>query len=311
LPSWTPNWNFKLGIQYHYITFITTADRCAASLPNSFRDKHHGIYQSSVPFLIPQTKQTPHNARPILYKTLLSIRSPQELIQQCTKIALRLAVLGHISQSVTLIDLAPQLGHLEHRFPSRNGLYYTWETISSWPFIVPEDHRTTEFLKQLDENGRLNNDKWTHPWSTHPNNQFERLSVDEVGLQRLLEFVGGEGGSGGELKYAHDEKYDMSASRAGAVCMALDFALRIGGHEDVVQKLMPIITEDVGYLHEVAKSRSVWVLLKDGCLAEKWNDREDVSSEFEATEDCVHRTHREWCAETTEISEDERTCAAP
>ena len=107
-------------------------------------------------------------------------------------------------------------------------------------------------------------------------------------LGRLWDLVDeGEGGEG-MLEYACNEKVYMRIKRSAAVCMALDFSLRLGRREDDegVRKLLAIITEAEDW-EGIAKSRSAWRLLKNGCMGENWSEGEDVVSQFEKLRDAL------------------------
>jgi hypothetical protein len=228
-----------------------------------------------------------------------SERSPYAVIHECLETAVSYAALGHISHSVEIINLATQLGPLNLRFPRQNGLYFAWEAAGLWPSIVPEEEKTTEYLRELDESQTLL--KWSSP-ANQSTTKYERLEVNQAGLDQLLPFIRGGKEPQGVLRYEYSETLDLAVDRRKATFLALDIALRLGGHEEDVDFLFSIINEKSelssgvpssarwmhdSYVHNIAKSRSAWTLLKKGQLAREANDRPDVDTGFQKLKDAL------------------------
>jgi hypothetical protein len=209
-------------------------------------------------------------------QVLLNERSPEQAIYQCIESAVRYAVLGYILHSVEIIELASQLGPLKLRYLYTGSFYFAWEAIDVWPSIVPPEHKTTEYLKNLDESETLS--KWASPCGIRLDAKYEKIDIDEAGLDNLLEFIRGREEPQGMLRYAYNDNLDVGVTRAGAVSLALDIALRLDGHEDDVASLLSVIHHDGEYGNDVhameRNNRSIHIQLiaKSECLdiVERW-----------------------------------------
>lgn len=69
--------------------------------------------------------------------------------------ALRLGVHGLIPQAADIVDLTSHCGYVDlqefHLYGAGGGLLFAFEVANTWPSVIPEDHRTSEYLSIIDE----------------------------------------------------------------------------------------------------------------------------------------------------------------
>jgi hypothetical protein len=229
-------------------------------------------------------------------------RDGDQILFNCIDIALAFAVVGHIAYSVEIINLAAQLGFAKQQLSKLrfNGLYFAWDSLDLWPDIVPTEHKTTEYLTAADDQDIL------YKWSIHEHcgqeshsKWHEKFEVNEASLSELLHFIGN---NEPDQLFLYSDDISSCLTPKMAVLNALDFALRLGGHEDDVNYLLTKIyqSDEItngisffsnpsynNYIHNIGQSMRVWSLLKDGRIGKRLNDDQDIDSDFKKVKDVL------------------------
>lgn len=227
---------------------------------------------------------------------VLHERNGETIIRMCIDIALTFAVVGHIAYSVEIINLVAQLGFVKLRLPRINGMYFAWDSANLWPDIVPAEHKTAGYLTEADDE---NPNKWSFSvWGDVADlapytGLHEKFKVGEDNLSKLLQFIRKH--PPGEF-FLHSDVSFWTLTPKMAVLVALDFALRLGGHDNDVNYLLSKIyqSDEISngisffshgsynsYINNIGKSRRVWSLLKDGRIGKRLNDDQDIDAQFD------------------------------
>ncbi|KAI9743167.1 MAG: hypothetical protein M1818_003462 [Claussenomyces sp. TS43310] len=211
-------------------------------------------------------------------QTLLTERSPQASMYSITSIAVRLAALGHVNQSIELLSLSNAYYPVEPSYMYRPGLYFAFEAVDKWPAFVPSEHRTPEKLSEIEE--EMSWGQRHEMFQLHGEPRPPQLKHDVGDLKRLLEWR--ESGERGMLAYTFEgnDEWFIKLSTQSVVLLSLDIALGIGGHEEEVARLQEIVKADLNtYMPCVGQSRRIWTLLKTGVL-EPEGSKKNIDAEF-------------------------------
>jgi hypothetical protein len=214
-------------------------------------------------------------------RKLLTSRSPQLFTSTLTILSLRFALLGHISESVDLINLTNSHVPIELRYFYSSGLYFAWAEARIWPVAVPEEQRTEEYLNQLEKG------IFRVPWGQIMTIcQGEEYSFFDLGSEgegwKALMGVLETQGERAEVKVRFDQERYRVLSRDDIICTALDIAVREdGGDKDAVEKLMHFVMEDrERFIDKLGKSRAFWSRLNEGVLVLP-GEEEGIEMEYE------------------------------
>jgi hypothetical protein len=222
-------------------------------------------------------------------REMLAERSARTLIGRCLEFALRLGVHGLIPQAADIVDLTSHCGYVDlqefHLHRAGGGLLFAFEAANTWPSVIPEDHRTSEYLSIIDEENWMT--KNAYRILENPNGLRPMLTSDQEGLNQLLEFVGS---TEENFEYSLAEEKAISLSQTGARALAIELSLRLGGDEDGVQLLLSFprsSSEDRNSAYkEIAKSRRAWTHLKDGQHGST-ESKAKLQTEFESVRDVL------------------------
>jgi hypothetical protein len=210
-------------------------------------------------------------------------------MRKILEIAIRFAALGHIYQSVELVSLSHGYYPIHPRYLYNEGAYFAFEAVNEWPSFIPAEHRTSEYLTQLE------NEDPHSGWGQ----RFEMFQLsgerppplirDEAGLKRLLDFRDQEERSVFAYTFDGNDEWYMALHSYGVVLMAFDIALSIGGHEAEVTRLIEVIKENLElYMPLITKSRPAWSILKKGIL-ELDGSRNATDAEFDRIKKVLER----------------------
>jgi hypothetical protein len=229
---------------------------------------------------------------PLKFSTrkLLTSRSPQLFTSTLTNISLRFALLGHISDSVDLINLTNSHVPIELRYFYNCGLYFAWAAAGTWPDCVPEEQRGEEFLSGLVI------DPWGQIMTILQGEEYEffDLGLEGGGLEALMGVLEMQG-ERAEVKVRYDEERYRVLSKDDIICTALDIAVKEEwGNKDAVavEKLIHFVMEDwERFIDTLGKSRAFWSRLKDGLLVLP-GEEEGIEMEYERIKGAVEERVR-------------------
>jgi hypothetical protein len=211
-------------------------------------------------------------------RKLLTSRSPQLFTSTLTNLSLRFALLGHIFDSVDLINLTNSHVPIELRYFYNCGLYFAWAEAGIWPECISEEHRTEEFLSGLKKDLLWGQIMTIFQGQEY---QFFDLGSEGEGLEALMGVLKTQG-ERAEVKVRYDEERYYILSRDDIICTALDMAVKEEGrNKDTGEKLMRFVMEDrERFIDKLGRSRAIWSRLKEGVLVLP-GEEEGIEMEYE------------------------------